>query len=658
MAYAHSRGVLHRDLKPANIMLGPFEETLIVDWGLAKMMGTDAATDRDDARAALSPAPGCEDIHSRGFIGTPGFMSPEQRAGLWEKVGPASDIYSLGATLYVLLTCKSPSETHSLGETPAEVRQPVFAPPRQMNPDVPRALEAICLKAMAFEPADRYGSAVELAGDLENWLAGEPVTAWRDPWLVRARRILGRQRTLVWGFRTAGILAVLTVAAFMGHFLWSNRELARTNEQLRIAKRQVEQSRDRAEGEFDVALRAIEHFHRAVTLNLDVKDRPDLKPLRSELLQAPLEFYRVLKRDLAEHGEGRPEAAARFVDAVVGLAQLTSEIDSEPNAIRAYQEAIVVLKKLDHDHPGVARYSSMLSRVLLNLGQLQRDTNRVDDALASDERARAISQRLVSEHPADERYRFELARADNQLGLTSRIAHRPDEALTSYQKALVVLDKLVRDNPTEDLYQAELAQVLRNRGVLERTSQRHKEAMACYQQSQAAYQALVGRHPSVASYRQGLANAYFNIANLQIEAQRPQEAMDSLASARKVQEGLVRDYPSVVKFEAELAHIHGQTGAILYYQGRTDESLTSLGAARKILVGMVRDHPDVALYRVDLALTNFYIGQANKLLAQIHGSSEQLRADVRRSRRIGPRQRDRPQIAARAGISMGRDRRR
>ena len=137
MAYAHSRGVLHRDLKPANMMLGPFEETLVVDWGLGKMIGTDAATVRNDAREALTPSPGCEDIQSRGFIGTPGFVSPEQRAGLWEKLGPASDIYSLGTTLYVLLTSKSPSESRRPGGIAAEVEQPAFTPPRQMNPDVP-----------------------------------------------------------------------------------------------------------------------------------------------------------------------------------------------------------------------------------------------------------------------------------------------------------------------------------------------------------------------------------------------------------------------------------------------------------------------------------------------------------------------------------------
>ena len=351
VAYAHSRGVLHRDLKPPNIMFGPFDETLVLDWGLGKIIRGDAVTPADAEQEASCPSPRSEEIQTRRSIGTPGFMSPEQHAGQWEKVGPASDIYSLGATLYVLLTGKSPFQGRRAEEIATRVKHGEFTPPRLMNLDVPRALDAVCLKAMALEPEDRYGSAQALAADLDNWLAGEPVTACREPLLVRARRGLARRRTLVWGLRAASMLAALAVASFVGVLIWSNRELTGKNEQLGLANRQVEQARGRADGHFDVALRAIEHFHRAVGLNLNVKDRPDLKPLRTELLQAPLEFYRVLKQDLEQHPESGPETSARFADAVAGLAQITGEIDSEPNAIRAYQDAIDVLMKLDRGRP-------------------------------------------------------------------------------------------------------------------------------------------------------------------------------------------------------------------------------------------------------------------------------------------------------------------
>ena len=106
-AYAHSRGVLHRDLKPGNIMLGKYGETLVVDWGLAKAVGRRRrrrAGDVDERTLAPSRAATCESTELGARLGTPAYMSPEQAAGRLDELGPASDVYSLGATLYCLLT--------------------------------------------------------------------------------------------------------------------------------------------------------------------------------------------------------------------------------------------------------------------------------------------------------------------------------------------------------------------------------------------------------------------------------------------------------------------------------------------------------------------------------------------------------------------------
>ena len=200
IGYAHSRGVLHRDIKPGNIMLGPFDETLVVDWGLGKIIASDAAETEaagTDDQETLLPSPGSDELQTFGVIGTPGFMSPEQHAGHGAKVGPASDIYALGATLYVLLTNRSPFDGRVPGEIAANVMRGKFIPPRQVKPKIPRPLEAICLKAMSLAPGDRYTSAIDLAGDLDDWMTNEPVSAWREPWRVRARRWMSRHRTLV-----------------------------------------------------------------------------------------------------------------------------------------------------------------------------------------------------------------------------------------------------------------------------------------------------------------------------------------------------------------------------------------------------------------------------------------------------------------------------
>jgi formylglycine-generating enzyme required for sulfatase activity/serine/threonine protein kinase len=209
VAYAHSRGVLHRDLKPGNIMLGQYGETLVVDWGLAKMAGrSGAGADSTEAPLAPTRGSGVTPTQMGQAIGTPQYMSPEQAAGRLDELGPASDVYSLGSTLYALLTGRAPFAGQDLGTLLRQVQCGDFPPPRQINPDVPRPLEAVCLKAMALLPQDRYASARDLAGDVERWLADEPVAAYREPLSARLRRWGRRHRTLV----STSVALLLTVA--------------------------------------------------------------------------------------------------------------------------------------------------------------------------------------------------------------------------------------------------------------------------------------------------------------------------------------------------------------------------------------------------------------------------------------------------------------
>src|SRR5262249_53786341 len=146
--------------KPSNILLGRFAETLVVDWGLAKVVGRIEPA-RTDGEGTLTTAeePDAEATALGQAVGTPPFMSPEQAAGRWNVVGPASDVYSLGATLYYLLTGQAPYQGQDKFEVLVQVQRGGFLPPRQVKADVPGALNAVCRKAMALEPADRYATA-------------------------------------------------------------------------------------------------------------------------------------------------------------------------------------------------------------------------------------------------------------------------------------------------------------------------------------------------------------------------------------------------------------------------------------------------------------------------------------------------------------------
>jgi tRNA A-37 threonylcarbamoyl transferase component Bud32 len=194
IAFAHDRGILHRDLKPSNVLIDTFDEPRVTDFGVAKRL----ADDMDLTRTGQ-------------VIGTPNFMAPEQAAARHEAVGPSSDIYSIGAILYFLLTGRPPFEGGSVEETLARTLNAEAVAPRQANPSVPRDLETICLKCLEKSPGRRYGCASELADDLGRYLRDEPILA---------RPVNRIQKTWRWGRRNPAVASlvvslVLTLAALL-----------------------------------------------------------------------------------------------------------------------------------------------------------------------------------------------------------------------------------------------------------------------------------------------------------------------------------------------------------------------------------------------------------------------------------------------------------
>jgi serine/threonine protein kinase len=214
IAYAHQRGVLHRDIKPENVMLSEDGETLVVDWGLAKSASTSSGTDAPEGTLANQPKQDYNPTQQFQAIGTLAYMSPETAGGELDRVGPRSDVFSLGATLYHLLTGQAPFTKSGASREPllSKVQRGDFPKPRRVWHEVPRPLEAVCIKAMAMLPDNRYPSAAALADDVDRWLIGEPVSVLSESWSGRTMRRLQR-RPLRAMAMTGLVAAVLCGAA-------------------------------------------------------------------------------------------------------------------------------------------------------------------------------------------------------------------------------------------------------------------------------------------------------------------------------------------------------------------------------------------------------------------------------------------------------------
>jgi PAS domain S-box-containing protein len=170
VAYAHARGVIHRDLKGQNVILGDFGEVVVLDWGLAKLAGQPEPKTCGDPISLGEEWPRDRHLTTEGqVIGTPAFMAPEQASGRLDLVDHRTDIYGLGAMLYEVLTGQPPFAGPSSDEVLRKVADEEPQPPHEIWEEVPPDLEVVCSRAMAKKQADRYGSARELAHDVQGW---------------------------------------------------------------------------------------------------------------------------------------------------------------------------------------------------------------------------------------------------------------------------------------------------------------------------------------------------------------------------------------------------------------------------------------------------------------------------------------------------------
>jgi tetratricopeptide (TPR) repeat protein len=568
--HARECGIVHRDLKPANVLLadgeGPSPQSpaphppsvgipKIADFGLAKFVAGGGGT-----------------LTGSGEImGTPSYMAPEQAAGQARQVGPAADVYALGAILYELLTGRPPFRGETPLDTLRQVTEDEPVPPRCLQPRVPRDLETVCLKCLQKDPARRYGSAAALADDLRRFGAGEPVLARPVGAAERAWRWC-RRRPAVAGL--LGLLAAVVVGALVGlTALWQRAEGLRQDAETKRAE--AEAANAEALEYFGVARDVINGYTERVKEDPQLREA-DLRPLRKDLLATVVPFYERLTRR-----EGtRSTLQAEQAQAHDRLADVMSEIDDPAKGIEQLQAAIRILERLVAERPGEPDYQHRLAKQYHNVSTLRFEDRRLDQAESELMKSIALKEDLAARYPEVAEYQDALAISLCSLGNIYRATRRPDLAEATLQRA--------------------------------RTIQ----------------QGLVDQHPDRADYKEVLAITLQSLGDYHLNNKQMAAAEKELAEAIRLGEDVTRQRPrDDLKSQDHLAHIRISLGNLFSKTGRPDRAAAEFDRAIQALGPVTRNYPSYIPCQEVLAICLAKLGALHEEAGQApQGEAELQRA--------------------------------
>lgn len=401
IACAHENGVIHRDLKPSNVLLDKSGNLRVTDFGLAKQVESDS------------------DLTATGQVmGTPSFMPPEQAAGDLARVDVRSDVYSLGAILYMLLTGRPPFQSANMIETLRQVIDDVPVEPRLLNRSVDQDLETVCLKCLEKDPSQRYQQAQELSDELGRYLEGSPILA---------RSVTRRERVWRWCKRQP-LLAGLSFAAVASLLLG-------TGVALYFAVLAQQRATHAQEGT-RVALTALETMIDKVQNGL--RNVPGAQEVRRELLQEALTSLQQVSGELQTQSRVDRDTAVALVDLALLFGEFGDEegLNSVAVAESNYRASIDIFRELvqpgEEDVPLLRDYAWSLGQA----GNFYLDQNRVSEAKEPLQEALAIRRRIAIGHPEDVQHQLRLSLSLADWGDYLAMSRNFGSAIEAFEEAI------------------------------------------------------------------------------------------------------------------------------------------------------------------------------------------------------------------------------
>ncbi|EAQ78575.1 probable serine/threonine-protein kinase pknB [Blastopirellula marina DSM 3645] len=660
LAGAHAIGILHRDVKPHNAMLdSKTHRVLLTDFGLAKLM------EEDQQLTATSDV-----------MGSPPYMSPEQTRDM-SRITESSDIYSLGATLYHLITGRPPFQAANATATMIQIQSEEPVSPRTLNPAIPKDLETITLKCLAKDPSQRYLSAEEVADELGRYLRGEAILASPITLAARSWRWCRRNPTIASLMATILFLLIAGITISTTFATIATQRLALINQQnldLKSSRDTAEEQAVLAKQGFGAARESVAKYFTQISEDPRLRSE-GLEDLRRDLMLDALQYY----RSFVDAYDDDPALKLEFARANFRLGIIYSELSDTDQANKAFRDSLAMLTAIRKSSPGDLEIALDSIRVRLHWAKLKQDSfefaaansllnealvplnlpfqpndqlnyqilkcrafrmlgkfdqavsiaDRLEPLPGTEQMVRATqagskfdkgvallgsAQKIISLHA--DRPAFQLAESDKRKLQEAKLSL--DDALQIYS-GLAIQDALTYDFP--------LAECHRNLAIVSYPLAKTREAEGHFLKSRQIYTARMLRHPEVAAIKAPVVEITLELALFYAANDRRNNAQESFTSALRMANDLKIAAAENVRFRRLRAEVLMNFGCYLYMKGiSTSEAKEHLLEALKISDALQEKANDKQDFRPLLA-------EIHAQLAGLYYHSQETSLSIRHAKR-------------------------
>ncbi|MFO0952940.1 MAG: DUF2610 domain-containing protein [Isosphaeraceae bacterium] len=581
----HEAGIVHRDIKPGNIMIAAEGSTpVLMDLGLAQLA--------DEAEGRLT--------RTRQFVGTLRYASPEQVLAVAD-VDRRADVYSLGATLWELLTLR-PIYGADGGMPDALLMQTIQhtdpEPASRHNPNVPRDLQAILSKCLEKNPGRRYSTAAELADDLGRFLRNEPVLAQPPSAGYLAGKFVRRYRAPL--ATAAAVLALLvagTVAAFV-RINQENRRVVAANDQLKAERDRADRARDLAVKNQELAERRFDEKRTSLDQMLAQFSERGLvgtvgaQEIRSSLLEKGISLYQQILRDRADDPATRASLAGRYLE----LGSLRREIATAEEALAPLKEALALQRAVVAADLKDPAKNARLADILYQNGECLWEHRRAEEAVAPVKESLAIATDLAARFPDDPNYQVAVARATTRL---ASVVEQKDGGDALYSKSREILAPVVQKDPKNATALVELARAENNQCVTRIDRNDAPGALKLAGEAVKHGRAVLEIEPTNPLASRLIGFALGNSARVLEGTGRRDEARKLLLEAIEDSKSFVARNPAVLRGQYALAYIYDRLGALETNARRPDQAVEAFDAAARLYEGLAQRDPGDERYVTD-----------------------------------------------------------